>query len=356
MTTYRFGPFLLDPRNRQLSGREGPVELNARYLDALALMVREPGQLITKDRFLDEVWRGVPVTDEALTQCIRTLRRQLGDTAVNPRFIETVTKHGYRFIAPVEVAQEAVAEPAPAMPRPVSVKAVRAPVWREGLAAAGGACVAGLLGGLIYGFAAAAQPGAGMGAVSVLLVVLCLTLIVAGLGGAGVGFGIAAAGRTSGPEAVRLTLGGAAGGLVVGAVVKLIGLDAFTLLFGHGPEGMTGAPEGLLLGGAVGFGLWLTGRMSGLRKGMALAALSGALTGGLIPVMGGRGMAGSLYELGQRFPDSRLSLDPLWRLLGDEGFGPLSQIVAGVLEGALFGGCIAGAIGLYRRANENPRT
>lgn len=355
MTTYRFGPFLLDPRNRRLSGEGGTVELNARYLDALVLLVREPGQLITKDRFLDEVWRGVPVTDEALTQCIRTLRRQLGDAAVNPRFIETVTKHGYRFIAPVEVVGEGAvpADPAPGEPL---VKADRPGVWREGFAAMGGACIAGLIGGLIYGFAAAAQPGAGMGAVSILLVVLCLTQIVALLGGAGVGFGIAAAGRTSGPEAVRLTLGGAAGGLIVGAVVKLIGLDAFTLLFGRGPEGMTGAPEGLLLGGAVGFGLWLAGRVSGLRKGMMLAALSGGLAGGLIPLLGGRGMAGSLYELGQRFPDSRLSLDALWRLFGDDGFGPVSQIVAGALEGALFGGCIAGALLLYRRANKNPRT
>src|SRR6185503_19790630 len=57
---------------------------------------------ISKDRFLDEVWRGVPVTDEALTQCIKTLRRQLGDDAARPRFIETVPKHGYRFVAPVE--------------------------------------------------------------------------------------------------------------------------------------------------------------------------------------------------------------------------------------------------------------
>ena len=44
----------------------------------------------------------MPVTDEALTQCIKTLRRQLGDDASRPRFIETVPKHGYRFIAPVE--------------------------------------------------------------------------------------------------------------------------------------------------------------------------------------------------------------------------------------------------------------
>ncbi|WP_409574712.1 transcriptional regulator [Sphingopyxis sp. PET50] len=67
-------------------------------------MLREKGRLVTKDRFMDEVWRGVPVTDEALTQCIRALRRVLSDDAGRPRFIETVPKHGYRFIGSIETA------------------------------------------------------------------------------------------------------------------------------------------------------------------------------------------------------------------------------------------------------------
>src|SRR5687768_14299628 len=102
--SFRFGRFLLDVRDRRLLLDGKPVELNSRYLDALALLVREQGTLVPKERFLDEVWRGVPVTDEALTQCIKMLRRQLGDDAASPRFIETVPKHGYRFIAPVDSA------------------------------------------------------------------------------------------------------------------------------------------------------------------------------------------------------------------------------------------------------------
>src|SRR5688572_29858336 len=104
MASYRFENFHLDPRDRQLRQDDAPVELNSRYLDALALLVREQGKLVSKERFLEEVWRGVPVTDEALTQCIKTLRKQLGDDATSPRFIETVPKHGYRFIAPVTAA------------------------------------------------------------------------------------------------------------------------------------------------------------------------------------------------------------------------------------------------------------
>src|SRR5687768_17029528 len=102
MSSYRFGRFHLDPADRQLRRDGAPVELNARYLDALTLLVSEQGRLVTKDRFLGEVWRGVPVTDEALTQCIKSLRKQLGDDAAAPRFIETVPKHGYRFVAEVE--------------------------------------------------------------------------------------------------------------------------------------------------------------------------------------------------------------------------------------------------------------
>src|SRR3954468_23753112 len=109
MTTdcFRFDRFTLDPGDRRLRRDGAPVELNARYLDALCLLVGDAGKLIPKERFLDEVWRGIPVTDEALTQCIRTLRKQLGDDAGRPRFIETVPKHGYRFIAPVEVLEGA---------------------------------------------------------------------------------------------------------------------------------------------------------------------------------------------------------------------------------------------------------
>src|SRR5436190_14671287 len=104
---FRFDRFHLDPQDRQLRRDDDPIEISGRYLDALVVLVREKGGLVSKDRFLDEVWRGVPVTDEALTQCIKTLRRQLGDDATSPRFIETVPKHGYRFIAPVECVEDA---------------------------------------------------------------------------------------------------------------------------------------------------------------------------------------------------------------------------------------------------------
>jgi len=351
--SFRFERFLLDPRDRRLRRDDVPVELNARYLDALALLVREAGKLVSKDRFLEEVWRGVPVTDEALTQCIKTLRRQLGDDAARPRFIETIPKHGYRFIAPVEGADDEpgprAASTAPESPAPYD--------WRQFLLLGGagtiGAGVAGILGGLFYGFAGASEPlQPGMGAASVLLVLLCLTILMSLIGGAGVSFGIAAAGFAAGRPSWSI-VGGACGGLVVGAVVKLLGLDAFNLLFGQSPGDITGAAEGALLGGAVGLGAWAGSRGAGplsLRRGIAAAGLAGGGAGILIPLLGGRLMGGSLDLLARRFPDSRLRLDRIGGLLGENGFGPISQIVTGGLEGALFGGCIVGAMILARRS------
>lgn len=327
----RFEGFVLDPDNRRLTrGGEG-VELNARYLDALVLLVAEPGRLVTKDRFMAEVWRGVPVTDEALTQCIRTLRRALGDSATRPRFIETVTGHGYRFVAKVEMAMETGAHAVVSRPPAEGLSIL----WRDGLAGLAGGGAAGAFGGLLYGFLAA--QGQASGAASVLIVVLCLTVLMALTGGAGVGFGIAAGHLLPGDGPMRTVLGAAAGGLVTGAVVKLVGLDAFDLLFGRAPVAMTGAAEGAALGAVTGLAVWL-GLRGSLRRGVVLAALTGALGGGLIAVAGGRLMLGSLVLLGD-FPGSRLRLDvPVTGIVASAGF-----------EGALFAGCIVAAMRIMAR-------
>ena len=343
--SFRFDRFTLDPANRQLKHEGVPVELNARYLDALALLLREAGKLVSKDRFLDDVWCGVPVTDEALTQCVKTLRSRLGDDAASPRFIETVPKHGYRFIAPVEWVGS---DRGPQLSEPLYS-------WRQFLLLGGagtiGAAAAGAVGGLFYGFAGASQPLApNMGAASVLLVLLWLTIAAALMGGAGVSFGIAAAASARGPSSPWIIAGGAVGGLVVGGVVKLLGLDAFNLLLGGSPGDITGGAEGAVLGGAVGFGAWLASRSRSLRRGVAAAALFGTAAGMLIPALGGRLMGGSLDLLARGFPGSRLRFDPVGGLVGETGFGPISRVVTGGLEGALFCGCIVGAMIAARRS------
>jgi DNA-binding winged helix-turn-helix (wHTH) protein len=103
---YRFDDFYLDARNRRLLRGGEPVPLNSKYLDALLLLVSRSGQLVEKQLIFEEVWDGVFVTDAALTQCIKDIRRQLGDDASNPRYIKTVPKHGYIFIGNVVEADE----------------------------------------------------------------------------------------------------------------------------------------------------------------------------------------------------------------------------------------------------------
>ncbi|MEK6300432.1 MAG: winged helix-turn-helix domain-containing protein [Acidobacteriota bacterium] len=98
---FRFDDFHLDASNRQLSRAGEPVALNSKYFDVLLLLVSRSGQLVAKQRIFEEVWDGVFVTDAALTQCIKDIRKQLGDDASSPRYIKTVPKHGYIFIGNV---------------------------------------------------------------------------------------------------------------------------------------------------------------------------------------------------------------------------------------------------------------
>ncbi len=319
------------------------MEINARYFDALALLAANPGQMISKDRFMAEVWRGVPVTDEALTQCVKTLRRLLGDNASAPRFIETVPKHGYRFVA-------AVNEEAPA-----EVQVMPSADWQSSLALAGagtiGGGMAGLVGGLIYGMAGVSRQGSlGGGEVSIVLVVVCLCILAGLIGGAGVAGGIALGMRGSEQRAWRTVIGGAVGGLMIGAGAKLLGLDAFSLLIGRAPGDITGGTEAVLLGAATGGAAWIAMRSDrSLRVVVAIAALLGALAGATVAMTGGTLMAGSLDALANGFPDSRLTMDRIAALFGEPLFGPITRFITTTAEAALFAAGCAGAIRLARR-------
>jgi hypothetical protein len=167
-----------------------------------------------------------------------------------------------------------------------------------------------------------------------------------------VSFGIVLGNRTTGRKWWGNIIGGALGGLIVGATVKLLGLDAFTLLFGRSPAGITGATEGLLLGGGVGLAAWLAFRAgwARLRRSAAIAALIGAGAGIIIASVGGTLMAGSLDLLARTFPDSRLNLEQIGLLLGETGVGPVTRLVTSGLEGALFSACVVAAMILAQRS------
>ena len=104
---FRFDDFVLDIQNRQVRRKHAVLPLSSRYFDVLVLLVSNAGQLVEKNRIFDEVWEDVIVSDTALTQCIKSIRKQLEDDASNPRYVKTVPKHGYVFIGEaVEIVDE----------------------------------------------------------------------------------------------------------------------------------------------------------------------------------------------------------------------------------------------------------
>lgn len=98
MPRYRFDGFTLSTRRRVLlqHGREQP--LIPRYFDLLVFLVERRHEAVHRRDIFDRVWDDVIVSDSALTQAIRTIRRTLGDDPRAPRFIRTVSRHGYRFV------------------------------------------------------------------------------------------------------------------------------------------------------------------------------------------------------------------------------------------------------------------
>jgi hypothetical protein len=169
------------------------------------------------------------------------------------------------------------------------------------------------------------------------------------VGAAGVSFAIATSEIARTRSWQWLTLAGAGGGLFVGALGKLLGLDAFILLVGHSPADITGAMEGLILGATVGLGTFLGLKTASIGRAMGLSAALGALAGTAIALLGGRLMLGSMAMLTRGFPQSRLRVDHFGRYFGEAGFGPTAQMVTAGLEGALFTACVVGAIVLAQR-------
>jgi DNA-binding winged helix-turn-helix (wHTH) protein len=95
---YRFAGFLLSPRQRLLLRNGTPVALIPKYFDLLHLLIRRRLDAVSKQAIFEEVWSDVVVSDGALSQAVRTLRRVLGDDSREPRFIRTVARHGYQFV------------------------------------------------------------------------------------------------------------------------------------------------------------------------------------------------------------------------------------------------------------------
>ena len=111
-TPLAFGPFRLDARNARLTEGARELELPPKAFAVLCHLAARPGELVTKDELLDAVWGRRFVSESVLKMAVSTIRTVLGDDSRAPRYVETVSRRGYRFVAtPVESAPVASSLP-----------------------------------------------------------------------------------------------------------------------------------------------------------------------------------------------------------------------------------------------------
>lgn len=108
---YRFGVFEADAVSGELRKQGIRIKLNAQPFQVLIMLLERPGELLTREEISKELWPDGTYVDyeHGVNSAVNRIREALGDTASNPRFVETLARRGYRFIAPVSVAAERIA-------------------------------------------------------------------------------------------------------------------------------------------------------------------------------------------------------------------------------------------------------
>jgi TolB-like protein/DNA-binding winged helix-turn-helix (wHTH) protein len=136
-TVYRFGLYEVDSRTGELRKQGRSLKLRGRPFDILVLLLGHGGDVISREELRDKLWPADTFVDfdHGLNSAMNRLRDALGDSAENPRFIETLPRRGYRFIAPIDIVPVAmpgaavlpaapeIAAPAPAIAPPPAVPA-----------------------------------------------------------------------------------------------------------------------------------------------------------------------------------------------------------------------------------------
>src|SRR5580692_7110033 len=112
---FHFGIFQLDLKAGELHKAGVKVKLQDQPFRVLALLVDRAGQVVTREELRQRVWPSNAYVDfdQGLNNAIKKVREALGDSADSPRFLETVARHGYRFVATVSTAPARLAEPRP---------------------------------------------------------------------------------------------------------------------------------------------------------------------------------------------------------------------------------------------------
>jgi len=110
-TAFRMGAWRVDPGLNQLTGPEGVVELEPQVMDLLVYLAESKGEVRSKDEIAAALWPGASVNDDALSRTVWKLRHALGDDAKSPRYVQTVSRRGYRLLEPVEPVKDSPQTP-----------------------------------------------------------------------------------------------------------------------------------------------------------------------------------------------------------------------------------------------------
>ena len=127
-STRRFGVFELDLRAGELRRQGSKIKLQEQPFQLLAQLLEKPGEVVTREELRNRLWPADTFVDfdHSLNAAIRRLRDALGDSAENPRFVETVARRGYRFLAPVSFGNGKGA----IQSQPVAIESAPHPAWR----------------------------------------------------------------------------------------------------------------------------------------------------------------------------------------------------------------------------------
>src|ERR1700680_2637193 len=129
----RFGIFEANLESGELRRNGARVKLQDQPFQLLALLLARPGEIVTREELRSQLWSDDTFVDfdHGLNAAIRRLRDALGDSADNPRFVETLSRRGYRFVAPVQAQKNGASEKEPQESTSVSSTGL---YWRVALA------------------------------------------------------------------------------------------------------------------------------------------------------------------------------------------------------------------------------
>jgi TolB-like protein/Tfp pilus assembly protein PilF len=109
----KVGSWIVDPSLNSMSCEGRTVRLEPKVMGVLVCLVQHPGETLSKEQLFQAVWPNIIVTEDVLKRCIAELRRAFDDDARNPHIIETISKRGYRLLAPVSALAAATAAAPP---------------------------------------------------------------------------------------------------------------------------------------------------------------------------------------------------------------------------------------------------